>query len=145
MVGIGVTGGELDAAVRAAIGDAPWQPFVNPGHVTSYDEWIVSFSLPGNETPVVSGMAMQCDIIPTPLPSSRAINCEDSLAIGDDWIRAKLASQFPAVWNRIEARRAFMANRLGITLRPDVLPLSTAPAYLPPCWLSPDLVCVVSG
>lgn len=144
-VGLGVTGGELVDAVKTAIGTAPWEPFVNPGHLTSYDEWLVSFSLPWNKTPVRSGMAMQCDIIPTPLPPGRALNCEDSLAIGDDWLRARLASQFPSAWHRIESRRAFMTTHLGIELKPEVLPLSVAPAYLPPCWLSPDLVCVVAG
>lgn len=144
IVGIGVTGGELVTAVHKAIGDAPWEPFVNPGHLTSYDEWLVSFSLAGNTTPVTSGMAMQCDIIPAPLPPSRALNCEDSLAIGDDWLRARIASQFPSVWRRIDARRTFMASQLGIELKPEVLPLSVAPAYLPPCWLSPDLVCVAA-
>jgi hypothetical protein len=144
-VRIGATGGELDAAVRAAIGDAPWQPFVNPGHLTSYDEWVISFSLPGNASRVASGMAMQCDIIPTPLPPSRAINCEDSLAIGDESIRADLAERFPSVWSRIEARRALMVDQLGIRLCPEVLPLSVAPAYLPPAWLSPEQVCVVEA
>lgn len=144
-VGIGVTGGELVAVVQEAIGDAPWQPFVNPGHLTSYDEWVVSFSLPGNATKVASGMAMQCDIIPTPFPPSRAINCEDTLAIADDALRAELAEKHPDVWARVEARRTFMRDQLGIALEPEVLPLSVAPAYLPPAWLRPDHVCVVTG
>jgi hypothetical protein len=143
-VKIGVTGGELVDAVTSAIGDAPWQPFVNPGHVTSYDEWVVSFSLRGDQNRVVSGMAMQCDIIPTPLPPSRAINCEDSLAIADETLRAELAAGFPDVWARIQARRALMTDHLGITLHPEVLPLSIAPAYLPPCWLSRETVCVLT-
>jgi hypothetical protein len=88
-------------------------------------------------------MAMQCDIIPTPLPPSRAINAEDSLAIGDESIRAELAERFPAVWSRIQARRTFLQEQLGIALKPEVLPLGSAPAYLPPAWLSPNRVCVV--
>ncbi|MCC6792954.1 MAG: Xaa-Pro aminopeptidase, partial [Thermomicrobiales bacterium] len=143
-VRIGVTGGELVDAVTAAIGDAPWQPFVNPGHVTSYDEWVVSFSLAGNQVPVASGMAMQCDIIPAPLPPSRAINCEDSLAIADEALRDELAAGYPEVWARIQARRALMTDQLGLTLHPEVLPLSVAPAYLAPCWLSPETVCVIA-
>lgn len=143
-VRIGVTGGELDAAVRAAIGDAPWQPFVNPGHVTSYDEWVVSFSLPGNVNRVASGMALQCDIIPTPLPPRRAINCEDSLAIADQALRTELAEGFPDAGSRIERRQSFMTDQLGIHLHPEVLPLSIAPAFLPPCWLNPEEVCVIS-
>ena len=144
-VGIGVTAGELDAAVRTAIGDASWEPFVNPGHLTSYDEWVYGFSLPGSSIPVKSGMAMQCDIIPAPLSPGRAINCEDSLAIADETLRKQIANGFPEVWSRIEARRRFMTAQLGISLKPEVLPLGSAPAYLPPCWLRPNQVCVVAG
>ena len=91
-----------------------------------------------------SGMAMQCDIIPTPLPPGRTINCEDSLAIADEALRAELAEKFPEVWSRIQERRTFMTEQLGITLKPEVLPICLAPAYLPPCWLSPTMVCVVA-
>jgi len=142
-VGLGVTGGELDAAIGEAIGDAPWKSFVNAGHLTSYDEWVYGFGLAGSSWKVTSGMAMQCDIIPTPLPPGRTINCEDSLAIGDEALRAELAEKFPEVWARIQARRAFMTEQLGIILKPEVLPICLAPAYLPPCWLSPTMVCRV--
>jgi hypothetical protein len=40
-------------------------------------------------------------------------------------------------WGRIQARRAFMQDVLGIQLKPEVLPFSNIPAYLPPFWLSP--------
>lgn len=33
----------------------------------------------------------------------------------------------------------FMADRLGIRLRPEVLPLSNLAGYLPPDWLAPGL------
>ena len=36
------------------------------------------------------------------------------------------------MWTRIQQRRAFMANALGIELHPDVLPFSNIPAWLPP-------------
>jgi hypothetical protein len=90
-------------------------------------------------------MMLQCDVIPTPLPPGRTLNCEDTLAIGDDRLRDELARDHPAVWARIEARRAFLHDELGLRLRPEVLPTSSAPAYLPPFWLAPDLVCVVVG
>ncbi len=144
-VGLGVTGDELDRAVNAAIGGAPWKSFVNAGHLTSYDEWVYGFGLPGSSWAVQSGMMMQCDIIPAPLPPGMALNCEDSLAIADDALRAELAARYPDVWKRIERRRAFMAEQLGFTLKPEVLPLGAAPAYLPPCWMNPTTVCVVAG
>lgn len=144
-VRIGLTGHELDAAIRGAIGDAAWNSFVNPGHLTSHDEWLYGFSLPGSTATVASGWAMQCDIIPNPLPPGCAINCEDSLAIADASLRDELATQFPDVWSRVQSRRVFMQEALGIVLHDEVLPFSVAPAYLPPSWLSPDLVCTVAG
>ncbi|MEA2514982.1 MAG: hypothetical protein QOJ59_4471 [Thermomicrobiales bacterium] len=144
-VGIGVSGGELDAAVRNACAGASFGSFVNAGHLTSYDEWIGSPVRTGSTQRVASGMMMQCDIIPSPVPPGRFLNCEDTLAIGDESVREMLAREHPAVWSRIEARRAFMRDELGLRLRPEVLPLSSAPAYLPPFWLASDLVCVVDS
>lgn len=42
-------------------------------------------------------------------------------------------------------RRAFMADRLGIELHPDVLPLSNMPARLPPLILWPDRAMALAG
>ena len=53
-------------------------------------------------------MQLQCDVIPTPLPAARSINCEDSLAIADERLRGEIASRHPELWARIQARRAFM-------------------------------------
>ncbi|HEY7036018.1 MAG TPA: M24 family metallopeptidase [Thermomicrobiales bacterium] len=144
-VGIGVTGGELDAAVKHALAGASFHSFVNAGHLTSYEEWLGSPVRAGSTKPIASGMVMQCDIIPTPVPPGRFLNCEDTLAIADDSLRDELARDHPIVWSRIEARRAFLRDELGLRLRPEVLPLSSAPAYLPPFWLAADLVCVASG
>jgi hypothetical protein len=142
-VGIGVTGGELDAVVQKAFSGTPFRSFLNPGHLTSFDEWIDSPVRAGSAIRIASGMVLQCDMIPTPLPPGRALNCEDTLAIGDRSVREALAREFPAVWARIEQRRAFMRDKLGLELKPEVLPLSMAPAYLPPFWLDPELVCGV--
>lgn len=144
-VGIGATGGEVHEAVMAALDGAGFRPLLNPGHLTSYDEWVHSPIRPGSEERIVSGMMLQCDIIPTPLPPGRALNCEDTLAVGDSTLRGELARDHPEVWRRIQARRAFMRDEIGLRLKPEILPLSSAPAYLPPFWLDDDLVCVVGG
>ena len=39
---------------------------------------------------------------------------------------------YPDAWRRIQARRRFMGEALGIDLHPDVLPFSNLPAFLPP-------------
>ena len=51
----------------------------------------------------------------------------------------RLAERYPGLWQRVLTRRAFMAEVLGIRLRPEVLPLSNLAGYLPPLWLSPQL------
>ncbi len=37
----------------------------------------------------------------------------------------------------IKCHRNFMRNQLGTKLKPEALPFSNMPAYLPPFWLSP--------
>ena len=54
------------------------------------------------------------------------------------------AAAYPEAWARIEARRRFMADALGIDLHPDVLPFSNLAAALPPFLLRPDLVMTVA-
>jgi hypothetical protein len=144
-IGIGVAGGDLHAAVIEALGDATFRPALNPGHLTSYEEWLHSPVRPGSEERIASGTMFQCDIIPAPVPPGRLVNCEDTVALADGDLREELARNYPAVWRRIEARRAFMLDELGLQIRPELLPLSTMPAYLPPFWLTDSLVCVVAG
>jgi len=43
------------------------------------------------------------------------------------------------MWQRVCTRRAFMADVLGIRLKPEALPLSNLAGYLPPLWLAPHL------
>ena len=85
-----------------------------------------------------SGMAMQVDIIPATGTPCFTTNIEDGIALADDALRASFAAAYPDAWARIGARRAFMADALGIELHPDVLPLSNLAACLPPFLLRPD-------
>jgi hypothetical protein len=78
-----------------------------------------------------------CDIIPTPAAPYAPSNVEDGLALADEPLRAELARKHPASWARIEQRRRFMAESLG--LRPEVLPFSNWPAVLNPYLLAPGL------
>jgi hypothetical protein len=81
-------------------------------------------------------MAFQADIIPTPMPPGRAVNCEDPVVFADEDLRLELSQRYPDVWSRIQARQEFMRQSLGIQIRDEILPLSSMPAYLPPLWLS---------
>jgi Xaa-Pro aminopeptidase len=135
---IGQTGGALQAIIDRRLGDPFFGIFLNPGHQIHLDEWVNSPISPGSTIELRSGMAFQVDIIPATGTDYFTTNIEDGIALADAALRGELAARYPAAWTRIEARRAFMRERLGIDLHPDVLPFSNVPAYLPPFLLRPD-------
>jgi len=83
-------------------------------------------------------MCLQVDIIPATGTPYFTTNIEDGLALADESLRGELADRYPDAWLRIQARRGFMAEVIGIELHPDVLPFSNIPAYMPPFMLRPD-------
>ena len=82
-------------------------------------------------------MALQVDVIPATNTPYFTTNIEDGIALADEGLRTEFASKYPEAWERIGSRRAFMEEELGISLKPEVLPFSNIPAYLPPFLLSP--------
>lgn len=135
---IGVTGGVLFDAVTATLAQGSLRSLLNPGHLTGHEEWSNSPVRPGSAERLRSGMHMQVDVIPTPMPDGWALNCEDSVVFADEALRAELAERHPAVWARIEARRRFMRDTLGVGVADAVLPLSSTPLCLAPLWLRSD-------
>lgn len=140
----GVAGGDLHEAVTQKLAVGGMRPALNPGHLTATEEWVSTNVQPGNTTRLASGMALQCDVIPTGLPSGMQLNCEDGVALADEKLRGELAARHPAVWARIEARRSFMKDELGINIDDSLLPLSNTPGYFAPAFLAPDRVMVTS-
>ncbi len=138
LIGIGVTGAELYQSIHDRIGDAFFGVGLNPGHLIHLDEWLNSPVYQGSTERLQSGMAFQVDVIPATGTPYFTSNIEDSIALADDALRAAFAAQYPEAWGRIQARRAFMHDVLGITLKPEVLPFSNIPAYLPPYFLAPQ-------
>jgi Xaa-Pro aminopeptidase len=142
---IGQTGGALHDIIERRLNDPFFGIFLNPGHQIGLDEWVNSPIAPGSRIELRSGMAFQVDIIPATGTPYFTTNIEDGIALADASLRAAFAAAYPDGWARIEARRAFMADVLGIELHPDVLPFSNIPAYLPPFLLRPDRVMTVAG
>jgi hypothetical protein len=142
---IGQRGGVLHEIVDRRLGDPFFGIFLNPGHQIHLDEWINSPISPGSQTELRSGMAFQVDIIPATGTDYFTTNIEDGIALADADLRAAFAAAYPGAWRRIEARRAFMAEALGIELHPDVLPFSNIPAYLPPFLLAPGRAMTLRG
>lgn len=129
---VGQTGGTLQEIVDRRLGDPFFGIFLNPGHLLHLDEWVASPVAPGSTVELRSGMAMQADIIPATGTSYFTTNVEDGIVLADRALRDELAVGDPDVWSRIQARRAFMRDQLGIELHEDALPLSNIPAWLPP-------------
>ncbi len=140
---IGISGGEIFEKIAGEFEGSGMRSSLNPGHLISYEEWLHSPIRPGSNEKVRSGMIFQSDIIPTPMKPGEVINCEDTVAIADEALRAKIRINYPGMWLRIQARRDYMKAVLGIQLQDEVLPLTDGTAYLPPFWLLPDVVCTV--
>ncbi len=139
-IGLGVRGGELYDIVHATIGDPFFGVSLNPGHQIHLDEWVNSPVFAGSDIELRSGMAFQVDVIPATGTDYFTTNIEDGIALADDPLRRDFSEKYPEAWARIERRRAFMDEALGIRLKPEVLPFSNIPAYLPPFLLSPNRV-----
>lgn len=137
-VDLGVEGGAVYEAVVAALARGGLRPALNPGHLTGYEEWTNTPIRPGSTERLRSGMPFQVDVIPVPMPDGMALNCEDPVTLADAALRDELKARHPATLARIEARRRFMRDVLGVEIRPAILPLSETPLCLPPFWLRPD-------
>jgi hypothetical protein len=142
---IGQTGGVLHEIIDRRLGDPFFGIFLNPGHQLHLDEWVNSPISPGSSVEMRSGMALQVDIIPATGTDYFTTNIEDGIALADDALRQQFAAGYPDAWTRIQSRRRFMRETLGIDLHPDVLPLSNIPACLPPFLLRPDRVMSLAG
>lgn len=137
---VGVEAGALAAVIERRLGDPFFGIFLNPGHQIHLDEWVASPIHAGSRIPLRSGMAFQVDIIPATGTPYFTTNIEDGIALADEPLRDAFATGYPDAWARIQARRAFMRDGLGIDLHPDVLPFSNIPGHLPPFLLRPDRV-----
>ncbi len=135
---VGQTGGALQAIVDRHLGDPFFGIFLNPGHLLGLDEWVNSPIARGSTIELRSGMALQVDVIPATGTDYFTSNIEGGLAIADAALRTAIEARFPEAWGRIQARRRFMREALGIDLHADVLPFSSLPAFLPPFLLRPD-------
>ena len=129
---IGQTGAVLHEVVARRLGDPFFGVFLNAGHQISLDEWVNSPVGEGSQVRLKSGMYLQVDVIPATGTPYFTTNIEDGVALADATLRAELAARDPEMWDRIQRRRAFMTDTLGIDLHEDVLPFSNIPAWLPP-------------
>jgi len=142
-INVGAIAGEVFDVVEDIRNQDLYDFAVNPGHYLHLDEWVNSPFAPGSSVKLVSGMALQMDIIPVSRGPFYYINAEDGVVLADAALRSKIKEYYPQTWERIEKRRAFMRNTIGIELDESVLPLSNIPSWVPPYVLDPEQVLVV--
>ena len=141
-IGIDVSAGDVTDKVEAARDQSVFDFAVNTGHTLHLDEWVNSPFYRGSTIKLYSGMALQMDIIPVSKKEFVCANMEDGIVLANEALRKEWAARFPASWKRIEQRRSFMINEIGIQIKPEVLPLSNIPAYYTPYLLSKNKVAV---
>lgn len=140
----GVAGGEVWARMQALLPFDTFGLFLNPGHLIGLDEWLSSPIYQGSVEPLASGMAMQCDVIPSH-PVFGSTRMEDGYVIVDAGLRAALAAEFPAVLARCEARAGFMREVIGLAVPDTLLPLADTCGVVAPYLLDPGLVISLKG
>jgi hypothetical protein len=143
-IGIGIEAGAITDKVEGVRERSVFDFCVNTGHTLHLDEWLNSPFITGSKIKLYSGMALQMDIIPISKGEFVCANMEDGVILADEKLRNEWAAKYPSSWKRIEARRNFMIHKIGIKLKPEVLPLSNIPAYYAPYMLNPKKVGVVS-
>jgi len=123
-IGIGVTGKTVVERIKREIPE--FDSFgigLNPGHLIHNDEWTTSVFTETDDFPLRNGMAIQSDIIAAPV-GLPGMHLEDGLALADSQLRANFKEKYPEAWQRIERRRNFMKEVLGIQIKDEVLPFS---------------------
>lgn len=135
---IGINGNDLYEAVETVLPKEEYGWTLNPGHLCADEEWMSSPIYPQSEETLQSGMLFQIDIIPS-VNGYGVVSCESGILLADEQLRKAIAKEYPAVWERIVKRRAYMQEVLGIRIQEDVLPTSMATAYLRPYLLKKEM------
>jgi len=127
----GMTGGEMHALIESVLPRSEYHWSLCPGHLTAEEEWLCSPIYEGSTEELKSGMLLQIDIIPS-RSGYAGVGCENGIALADEALREKLQHDYPDMWQRMQKRRTFINDHLGIHLPECVLPLSSGVAYMRP-------------
>jgi Xaa-Pro aminopeptidase len=132
---IGMKGKEMYDLIETVLPKKDFNWSLNPGHLTSDEEWLSSPIYPESNEVLKSGMLLQIDIIPSK-PGYGGVGAENGIALADEKLRNKIKSNYPELWCRFENRKEYIKSVLNISLSHDVLPLSSTVAYYRPLMLN---------
>lgn len=133
----GMPGGEMYALIERVLDKKQYGWHLNPGHLSADEEWMSSPIYPHSTETLKSGMILQIDIIPS-VPGYTGVSAEESIALADADLQAKIQAAYPELWARITTRRDYIRDVLKINLADEVIPLSNSVAYLRPFLLAKD-------
>lgn len=128
---IGMRGGELYTLVEQILPKSEYHWDLCPGHLTAEEEWMSSPIYDGSEEILKSGMIFQVDIIPA-VPGYGGVSAESTIAIADEALREEIRAQYPELWERMQERRDYLKEVLGIPVSEEILPMCSTVAYLRP-------------
>lgn len=143
-VHIGMKGKELYNLIETVFPKNQYGWELNPGHLTADEEWMASPVKETSETTLKSGMHFQVDIIPS-VKGYPGVSAEGGVILADEELQNQLKTNYPDVWNRMEARRAYVKNTLNIDVHKDILLSGNATPYLRPFALNKNKAMVWDG
>lgn len=139
---IGMKGNEMFQRIETVLPRNEYHWSLCPGHLVADEEWMSSPIYEGSKEEIKSGMMFQIDIIPS-LSGYAGVCCESTIALANADLREAIKQDYPELYSRIEKRRDYLINTLGINLPLEVLPLCSSVAYLRPYLLSKEKALIV--
>jgi len=140
---IGMTGGDMYSLINGILPREVYHWNLCPGHLTADEEWLSSPIYENSDELIKSGMIFQTDIIPR-VPGYDGVSAESTIAIADDVLKQEIREKYPELWTRMENRKEYLRDTLGIQLSEDVLPLCSTVAYLRPFLLNKKLAFIAN-
>lgn len=135
---IGMEGRELYNLIESVLPKEKYGWDLNPGHLCADEEWLSSPVYPESREIIKSGMLFQIDIIPS-VKGYSGISCESGIMLADKDLINEIKKEYSYIWDRIDERRKYIKNILGINISEEIIPTSAATALCKPFLLNKEL------
>ncbi len=134
----GISGGDVYQLVEQSLPQAQYGWHLNPGHLVADEEWMSSPIYRNSTEMLRSGMMLQIDIIPS-VAGYNGASAEECVVLADADLQAEIRAAYPKLWRRIETRRRYLREEIGVDVQEEILPLSNTVAYARPFYLAKTL------
>lgn len=134
---IGMLGNEMFEIIEKVLPRAEYRWSLCPGHLVAEEEWLSSPIYEESQEKLQSGMLFQIDIIPSQ-PGMGGVSAESTVVLADAELKTKIQEEYPEMWERMQKRKGYLENELGICLSEDVLPMCGTVGYLRPYLLNKE-------